>query len=495
MSWWPQRGPARNYVEVKVAGVDLHGRRLDPFAVIFAKDTKSSWQEMQRTEIVWEDNNPAFVESFEVPYIHQEDRFRPLRVVIYNKTSKSNELKRNTFIGCAEFTLDRMLCKKDGVIERILRDKRGRSRGGGGAGGGTLGKEGSGRLGYLIICGEEIERSPTPHMYSIQFGFEKWSGAWGWEVGKVDRERYMDGGPLGIARDVGRRRSLRTSLSGGGGGGEYYGEDLRYSGRRGSLRRASKKMRKPQKLFYVIYRAIMNGVVDADWAPVYRSEILDPGATPEMDISFEGATLPAERLYGSDENRGLRFELFHFDEYGRHRALGFIQTSAAAFRYARPGGKLFMVPHNVSLGGDDDADDATGTHRDMILKSATVNLQMLKNGLTTRKGGISSLFVFKATDFKWGAIGENMAENERFANWVDRDSYGRKVTVFSEEEAKHILPRGFGYTGSRLKIIASQRQLQGTGDPPSSEDNPSTPLDSPQKEGRPVSSTGVMQNS
>lgn len=145
---------------------------------------------------------------------------------------------------------------------------------------------------------------------------------------------------------------------------------------------------------------------------------------------FEGASIPAEHLYGMDENRALRFEIFHYSTSGPHIPLGFVQTSASAFKFARPGGKLYMVP---TLGS--------------IMKSAHVMLDMAKIGLTTRRGGVSSVFCLRATGFTWGEPGEGNLGDD----YLERDSYGR-TGLAVVPETQRMMPRGVSYMKSRLDM-------------------------------------------
>lgn len=169
---------ARSYVELKIAALSLRGRRIDPFAVLMrlGRGANATWEELSRTEIVWSDNDPAFVQSFEIPFF---DRITAAdvdyRVVLYSKTSRSDELRKNAFLGRADFTLDRILSKKDGVIERVLRNKAGKN---------------DGRRGRLIICGEKVDVPDVKHMFSIQFGFSFNSNAWGPDAPKRAKKAF-----------------------------------------------------------------------------------------------------------------------------------------------------------------------------------------------------------------------------------------------------------------------------------------------------------------
>lgn len=174
---------------------------------------------------------------------------------------------------------------------------------------------------------------------------------------------------------------------------------------------------------------------------MYRSEILDPYAQRSQDIMFEGASIRAEHLYGMDENRGLRFEVFHYNPNGPHIPLGFVQTSASAFKYAKPGGKLYMVPVPGST-----------------IKQASVSLDMAKIGLTTRRGGVSSVFCLRAKDFTWGRPGEGLLGDD----YLERDSYGRTRVEWIDQENIPTLPRGVSYMGSRVNRMGNESDSDST---------------------------------
>ena len=154
---------------------------------------------------------------------------------------------------------------------------------------------------------------------------------------------------------------------------------------------------------------------------------------------FEGASIRAEHLYGMDENRGLRFELFHYSNSGPHVPLGFVQTSAGAFKYAKPGGKLYMVP--VPGSG---------------MRSAHVNLEMAKIGLTSRRGDVSSLFCLQACNFSWGVPEETVDD------YLERDAYGRTRIEFLQN--REVMPRGVSYMGSRVNRMDVDSSGEESGD-------------------------------
>lgn len=169
---------------------------------------------------------------------------------------------------------------------------------------------------------------------------------------------------------------------------------------------------------------------------MYRSEILDAYVHQKQDLMFEGASIRAEHLYGMDENRALRFELFHYNPSGPHTPLGFVQTSASAFKYAKPGGKLYVVP---TKGSD--------------MRAGHVMLDMAKIGLTTRRGGTSSVFCLRASGFVWGGVGEE-------DDYLERDAYGR--TGLEVVAQKECMPRGVSYMGSRVRLDSEDEHSLGS---------------------------------
>lgn len=109
--------------------------------------------EIARSETVWNERNPAFVRAFEVPLPVSLTEVK-FRAVVYSQTSRSNELKKNACLGYGEFTLDRILSKPDGVIERVMKNEAGKSEP---------------KRGRLVICGENIQCPIINHMFSIRF--------------------------------------------------------------------------------------------------------------------------------------------------------------------------------------------------------------------------------------------------------------------------------------------------------------------------------------
>jgi hypothetical protein len=107
----PMSGP---YAEIKVAVVGLHprrpARRLNSFAVLLkshgARDARDArWEELARTETVSGDASPAFVESFEVPLLDRKSDRAELVVALFQKTARSDELRKNALLGYARFSV------------------------------------------------------------------------------------------------------------------------------------------------------------------------------------------------------------------------------------------------------------------------------------------------------------------------------------------------------------------------------------------------------
>lgn len=166
----------------------------------------------------------------------------------------------------------------------------------------------------------------------------------------------------------------------------------------------------PPAVFFVIYRAMASGALDADWVPVYRSEgVTPPHRGSAGDVTWATASLTAEALCAGDERRALRIEWFHTRDgaAGGHR-LAFVQTSASAFRYARPGGVLRMV-------------GAEG-----VVSAGTVGLVALKNGLVGRAGRVSSVYILRVESVVWDGWWREAAARGGWADYIDRDVDGRK---------------------------------------------------------------------
>lgn len=188
----------------------------------------------------------------------------------------------------------------------------------------------------------------------------------------------------------------------------------------------------------VIYRAVSNGFRENEWTPVYRSEIVDSSGIGQQNaVQFEQAAIWAQHLYGSDENRALRLEVFHYASSGAHVSVGFTETSASALKYAKPGGKLYMTP---TQGGR--------------LKAAHVLLRMVKVGLCSRGGEMSSVFCLQADAFSW----RRKDESEELDMYLDRDVFGRtRVEFMSDREAQYF-PRGVSYMSSRCHKLMDEEE-------------------------------------
>lgn len=179
---------ARFYIELKIAALNLRGRRIDPFAILVrppATHPPPDTAIISQTEVVWSDRNPAFVHSFEID-LPDPSHTPPgeYRILLYSKTSRSDELRKNTFLGYAEFSLDRVFAKRDGVIERVLRNRHGKCEP---------------KRGSVVVCGERV-RVDGKHMFSIQFGFGAGSRAWGPHSGRKAKKSFYVRGHNPYAR-------------------------------------------------------------------------------------------------------------------------------------------------------------------------------------------------------------------------------------------------------------------------------------------------------
>lgn len=88
------------------------------------------------------------------------------------------------------------------------------------------------------------------------------------------------------------------------------------------------------------------------------------------------------------------------------------------------------------------------------MKQAFVTLEMAKIGLTTRRGGVSSVFCLRASGFAWGQPGEGLIGDD----YLERDAYGRtRVEFFNDGYAPgQGLPRGVSYMGSRINRMGDE---------------------------------------
>lgn len=206
-----------------------------------------------------------------------------------------------------------------------------------------------------------------------------------------------------------------------------------YSGAEGPLTRTNSSSSKRPKLFYVLYRALPNS--DTDYTPVYRSELLDVYASRMDQVNFQSANIRSERLHGMNEHRPLRFEFFHHKSDGSDASIGYIQTSASSFRYAKRGGKLFVEPNHV-----------------MNLASAFVVFDSAVMDAVTRRGTLSSVFSLYAGGFVWGVSTKDRAS----AAHLDIDNDGRDAAALRARLAQDV-PRGVSYMSFRaLQLMTEQ---------------------------------------
>eukprot|EP00826_Nyctotherus_ovalis_P040002 TRINITY_DN388_c0_g1_i9.p2 TRINITY_DN388_c0_g1~~TRINITY_DN388_c0_g1_i9.p2 ORF type:complete len:340 (-),score=79.69 TRINITY_DN388_c0_g1_i9:863-1882(-) len=103
--------------------------KSDPFAVLYFKNKKNGqWVETGRTEVIDDNLNPVFVKSIIVKYFFEERQ--PMRFEVYDADDKKDlrNLKKQEFIGAAEFALHEAIRAKDQILRLPLVDK-GKSNG------------------------------------------------------------------------------------------------------------------------------------------------------------------------------------------------------------------------------------------------------------------------------------------------------------------------------------------------------------------------------
>lgn len=159
--------PSKMIIDLKIAALNLRGRRLNPFAVLTKPWANLGHMvELARTETVWSEPSPAFIQSFELPMPNADDTAASdYRIVVYSRTHRSSDaLHLQTVLGFCDLSLRKALAKPDGVLQRVLRDRKGVA---------------DPARGNLIVCAERVCIPEIPHSFSIQFGLAPRSRAWG----------------------------------------------------------------------------------------------------------------------------------------------------------------------------------------------------------------------------------------------------------------------------------------------------------------------------
>lgn len=90
---------------------------LRPFAVFFYRNDESetSWELIGRTETILYDDYHRFVTKLKVCCATMEDRRKELRIEVYDRRTKSDDIDQHTFIGATQCVLD------DIISEPLLR--------------------------------------------------------------------------------------------------------------------------------------------------------------------------------------------------------------------------------------------------------------------------------------------------------------------------------------------------------------------------------------
>lgn len=104
----------------------------DPFAVVFVQGMiAGQWEEIDRTETIFETHTPRFVKKIRVPACTDADRAQPMRICVYDRDSPSDNLNEHDKIGGTEFSVSQLLDAQHMALERELciAQRTARSRG------------------------------------------------------------------------------------------------------------------------------------------------------------------------------------------------------------------------------------------------------------------------------------------------------------------------------------------------------------------------------
>lgn len=108
-------------VDLKVSGYNLPSLGVQPpaaFTVVFARNFgKSDWMEVSRSETL-QSSDPQFIALFSMEYnfaIYQE-----VRIVVFDRSTQSNDLRQQRLIGVADTTLGRILSGRGKSVELPL---------------------------------------------------------------------------------------------------------------------------------------------------------------------------------------------------------------------------------------------------------------------------------------------------------------------------------------------------------------------------------------
>ena len=141
MSTYPQpvaggvdnAGKFTSMVELHLSCVGLKNLDLlsksDPFVVIYSNTSSSagslqsqapgsSWEELKRTETLWDTLNPEFPDQIVLRYHFEQ--VQELRFDVYDRDNESNDLQAHDFIGRVETTLSRIMGSRGSTFSAQL---------------------------------------------------------------------------------------------------------------------------------------------------------------------------------------------------------------------------------------------------------------------------------------------------------------------------------------------------------------------------------------
>lgn len=99
--------------------VSLDGIPPITFAVVFSRTSgKSDWQELSRSETIRHESNPAYRRIFQMEY-HFE-LYQELRVVIFERSTPSDNLQQQTLLGVADCTLGKIVSARGRQLDLNL---------------------------------------------------------------------------------------------------------------------------------------------------------------------------------------------------------------------------------------------------------------------------------------------------------------------------------------------------------------------------------------
>eukprot|EP01135_Chromosphaera_perkinsii_P003560 Nk52_evm18s248 gene=Nk52_evmTU18s248 len=121
--------------------------KSDPVCVLFLR-TKSTWKEIGRTEIIWDNLNPEWEKTFHINYVFEE--VQELKFEVYDAEGKTNDLSKYDFIGASTMTLSSIMVSPGQVQRKPLQ---------------LIGKNKD--RGVIVVHGEEVQDLA----YTLHFQF------------------------------------------------------------------------------------------------------------------------------------------------------------------------------------------------------------------------------------------------------------------------------------------------------------------------------------